>query len=135
MEREGQGEGKGDMDIWRKAHTETYELASECLQTNYYGAKKTTEALISLLQLSDSPTIVNISSEMGRLQHVRNEWATGLLSDIHSLTEDTINEILRLFLADFKDGTLESKGWPTFLSAYIMSKAAMNALTRILANK
>ncbi|KAJ8747195.1 hypothetical protein K2173_014422 [Erythroxylum novogranatense] len=46
---------------------------------------------------------------MGRLQHVQNEWATGLLSDIHSLTEDTIDEILRLFLADFKDGTLKLK--------------------------
>lgn len=44
-----------------------YELAAECLQINYYGLKKTTEKLLPLLQLSDSPRIVNVSSTMGRL--------------------------------------------------------------------
>ena len=41
--------------------TQTYELAEECLQTNYYGAQRMVEALITLLQLSHSPTIVNVS--------------------------------------------------------------------------
>lgn len=44
-----------------------YELAVECLQVNYYGTKRTTEALLPLLQLSDSPRIVNVSSSMGAL--------------------------------------------------------------------
>ena len=48
--------------------TQTYELGEECLQVNYYGAKRTVEALLPFLQLSDSPTIVNVSSSMGILQ-------------------------------------------------------------------
>jgi len=51
-----------------KAMTQTYELAEECLQINYYGTKITVEALMPLLQLSDSPTIVNVSSTMGQLE-------------------------------------------------------------------
>ena len=53
---------------WSKAITETYELAVQCLQINYYGAKRTAEALIPLLQLSNSPRIVNVSSIMGKLE-------------------------------------------------------------------
>ena len=48
--------------------TQTYEAAEECLQTNYYGAKRTVEALFPLLQLSDSPRIVNVSSGAGKLE-------------------------------------------------------------------
>lgn len=51
-----------------KAIVETYELTEECLQTNYYGAKRTTESLLPLLQLSDSPRIVNVSSSMAKLE-------------------------------------------------------------------
>ena len=53
---------------WSKVTIETYELAVECLQINYYGAKRTAEALIPLLQLSNSPRIVNVSSIMGKLE-------------------------------------------------------------------
>ena len=45
-----------------KKTTQTYESVKECVETNYYGAKRTAEALIPLLQLSDSPRIVNVSS-------------------------------------------------------------------------
>ena len=50
---------------------EPFELAEECLKINYYGPKRMTEAFIPLLQLSDLPRIVNVSSRMGKLQ-VRN---------------------------------------------------------------
>lgn len=39
------------------------------------------------------------------------------------------------FLRDFKGGVLEAKGWPKHMAAYIVSKAAMNAYTRLLAKK
>jgi len=51
-----------------KALTQTYELAEECLQINYYGTKITVQSLMPLLQLSDSPTIVNVSSTQGQLE-------------------------------------------------------------------
>ncbi|XP_052723045.1 uncharacterized protein LOC108343809 isoform X1 [Vigna angularis] len=51
-----------------RAVTQTYELAEECLQINYYGTKITIESLMPLLQLSDSPRIVNVSSTLGQLE-------------------------------------------------------------------
>jgi (+)-neomenthol dehydrogenase len=51
-----------------KTETHTYELAEECLKTNYYGAKGMIEALLPILHLSNSPRIVNVSSSMGHLE-------------------------------------------------------------------
>jgi len=53
---------------WSKILTETYKLAEECLKTNYYGAKGMIEVLLPILQLSNSPRIVNVSSSMGHLK-------------------------------------------------------------------
>jgi len=47
---------------------QTCEMAKNCLRTNYYGAKETTEAFLPLLQLSNLPMIVNVSSEAGLLK-------------------------------------------------------------------
>ncbi|XP_028098355.1 (+)-neomenthol dehydrogenase-like [Camellia sinensis] len=115
--------------------TQSYELGNECLQTNYYGTKRMIEALNPLLQLSDSPRIVNVSSMGGKLELIPSEWAKGVLNDVESLTEERVEEVLNEFLKDFKQDSLETKGWPTFSSAYTMSKAAINAYTRILAKK
>ncbi|XP_014515420.1 (+)-neomenthol dehydrogenase-like, partial [Vigna radiata var. radiata] len=115
-----------------RAVTQTYELAEECLKINYYGAKITIEFLMPLLQLSDSPRIVNVSSTKGQLKSFSKEsWARGVFSDVDNLTEEKMDEIVKKFLIDFKEGRLESKGWPKYLGAYIVSKAAMNGYTRI----
>ena len=58
----------GEEINWKEITTQTYSLAEECVETNYYGAKRITEALIPLLLLSDSPRIVNVSSGAGTLQ-------------------------------------------------------------------
>ncbi|XP_062155647.1 (+)-neomenthol dehydrogenase-like [Alnus glutinosa] len=94
-----------------------------------------TEALLPLLQLSDSPRIVNVSSSMGQLKSIPNEWAKGVLGDADSLTEERVDEVLSEFLKDFKEGSLETKGWPGFMPACRVSKAAQNAYTRIMAKK
>ncbi|XVF33372.1 hypothetical protein REPUB_Repub17cG0162900 [Reevesia pubescens] len=120
---------------WRSLMNETPEIAEECLQTNYYGAKRMCESFIPLLQLSDSPRIVNVSSEEGKLKNISNEWAKADLNDAENLTEQKVDEVLSEYMKDFKEGSLEPKGWPDFKSAYILSKAAMNAYTRILAKK
>ncbi|KAM7472170.1 hypothetical protein LguiA_010353 [Lonicera macranthoides] len=120
---------------WNEIMTETYEIAVKCLQTNYYGAKRMIEAHLPLLHLSDSPRIVNVSSSMGKLKNIPNEWAKGVLGDADNLTEERVDDVLSEFLKDFKEGTLQAKGWPQFLSAYTVSKAAMNAYTRIIAKK
>ncbi|KAI6702473.1 hypothetical protein NL676_011609 [Syzygium grande] len=84
------------------------------------------EAHFGLLQRSDSPRIVIVSSIIGKLQHVSNEWAKGVLSDTENLTEAKVDEVVNVFLEDFKNGC-------AVMLAYVVSKAALNAYTRILA--
>jgi len=48
-----------------------------------------------------------------------------VLSDVDNLTEEKVDEIVKKFLSDFKEGSLESKGWPRYLGAYIVSKTAL----------
>ncbi|KAI5428761.1 (+)-neomenthol dehydrogenase [Lathyrus oleraceus] len=120
---------------WKEVGYENYELAENCLKTNFYGVERVTEALLPLLHLSTSPTIVNISSRAGLLKNISNEYARKVFSDIENLTKEKIDEVLKEFEKDYKDGLLEIKGWPTFASAYTMSKAALNAYTRIMAKK
>lgn len=68
-------------------------------------------------------------------QYISNGWARRVLDDTENLTEELIDEVLREYMKDLKEGCLENKGWPTYLSAYMVSKAAMNSYTRILARK
>ncbi|XP_027115127.1 (+)-neomenthol dehydrogenase-like [Coffea arabica] len=112
--------------------TQTYELAVECLQTNYYGAKRMVEACVPLLQLSESPRIVSVSSSMGKLECIKNGWAKRTLGDAENLTEERVDKVVKEFLQDFNEGYQEAKGWPL---AYVISKAALNAYTRILAKR
>ncbi|KAK1425221.1 hypothetical protein QVD17_20568 [Tagetes erecta] len=120
---------------WNEISTQPYNLAEQCIQTNYYGAKRMTEAFTPLLSLSDAPRIVNVSSSSGKLMFVINEWACNILNDAKTLSEERIDEILEVFLKDLKEDSLETKNWPLFLSAYALSKAAMNAYTRVFAKK
>ncbi|KAK9145096.1 hypothetical protein Sjap_004999 [Stephania japonica] len=114
----------------------TYESSKECLDINYYGTKRVTEALLPLLQLSNSARIVNVSSGAGLLQNFSHERAVEVLNNIDENTEQKVDDLLNEFLGDFKEGSIEAKGWPNpSLAAYFLSKAAVNAYTRFLAKK
>ncbi|KAL7233370.1 hypothetical protein ACSBR1_017070 [Camellia fascicularis] len=115
--------------------TQTYSLGEECLEINYYGAKRMIEALIPLLDFSDSPRIVNVSSSSGKLKFLPNEWVKGVFLDDESLTEERIEAGLNKFMKDFKEGELEANCWPSSLSAYTLAKASLNAYTKILAKR
>ncbi|KAI4328763.1 hypothetical protein L6164_021095 [Bauhinia variegata] len=69
------------------------------------------------------------------MQNLPNGWAKEALNDVENLEEEKIDEISNQFLKDFKENALETKGWPAAMSAYIVSKAALNAYTRVLAKK
>ncbi|CAI9274381.1 unnamed protein product [Lactuca saligna] len=114
---------------------EPYELGEECLQTNYFATKSVTEALIPLLQLSNSPRIVNVTSTYGELSYLHNEKLKEELRDMKNVTEERIEEIIQWFLRDFKASKLQENGWPLTVSAYKVSKAMLNAYTRLLAKK
>jgi NAD(P)-dependent dehydrogenase (short-subunit alcohol dehydrogenase family) len=71
-----------------------FAAIERAMQTNFYGAYRTTIALLELLRASPHPRVVNVSSGMG--------------------------------------GVAEMGGWSP---GYRVSKAAMNAMTRILATE
>lgn len=68
-------------------------------------------------------------------QYISNERAKEALGAVDGLTEEKVDEVLQWFLKDFKEDLLEPNGWPTFFSAYTVSKAALNAYARIIAKK
>uniref|UniRef100_A0ACD5VAR6 Uncharacterized protein n=1 Tax=Avena sativa TaxID=4498 RepID=A0ACD5VAR6_AVESA len=115
---------------------ETTEAAKETLQTNYYGTRNVIKALLPVLLLSSSEgRIVNVSSEFGRLILISNEKVRQKLNDIDNLTEEALDELLDKFLKDFEAGALEANGWSSGFAAYKVSKAALNAYTRIMARR
>ncbi|XP_051147320.1 (+)-neomenthol dehydrogenase-like [Andrographis paniculata] len=118
---------------WGEIIVETYDTAEAAFQINYYGAKRMAEALLPLLKLSDSPRIVNMSSVLGLLKNIPNEWAKGILSDVDNLTEEKLNEIVNEYLKDMKNGVAKEKGWPASSGSYVVSKAVLTAYTRLLA--
>lgn len=68
-------------------------------------------------------------------QYVTNLRAKEELRDIKSLTMEKIDSVVEHFLEDDKAGRIDSEGWPINFSAYIISKAALNAYTRVLAKE
>lgn len=114
----------------------TYDVAMDCLNTNYYGYKRVTEALLPLLKLSTSGArIVNASSLASELKRMPNEKLRNDLSNIQIWDEARIEVLLNTFVEDVKEGRLEEAGWPTMLPAYSMSKMVVNLYTRILARR
>lgn len=63
------------------------------------------------------------------------ESARSVLGNIEHLTEERVEAALNEYLKDFKEGSIENKGWSQYMSAYKISKAAVNAYTRLLAKR
>ncbi|KAH9295770.1 hypothetical protein KI387_039358, partial [Taxus chinensis] len=95
------------------------------------------EAVLPLLKLAceGGGRIVNVSSREGVLEYIPSETLRQQLGDFHNLTEDKIDAFLQTFLEDFQRGLLKINGWPVTYSAYFISKAAVNAYTRLLARE
>ncbi|KAL9231557.1 hypothetical protein vseg_006774 [Gypsophila vaccaria] len=116
------------------------EHAEQVINTNYYGTKQVIEAMIPLMKPSTSGArIVNVSSRHGRLNGKKNkisdEALREQLADEDTLTEELIDETLKRFLEQVKDGTWTSGGWPPTYTDYSMSKLAINCYTRYLAKE
>ncbi|KAI5009038.1 hypothetical protein ZWY2020_010086 [Hordeum vulgare] len=115
---------------------QTYDEAVKCLNTNYYGLKWATEALLPLLKKSTSGArIINTTSLRSELQRMPNEKLRESLHDANSWDEARIEAMLSEFLEDMKNERLEAAGWPMMLPAYSMSKMVVNLYTRILARR
>ena len=70
-----------------------------------------------------------------RIQRIPSDSIRNELGDLENLTEEKVDAILKRFLNDFKENSLEANGWTMMLPAYSISKATLNAYTRILAKK
>ncbi|KAI8569424.1 hypothetical protein RHMOL_Rhmol02G0278000 [Rhododendron molle] len=125
--------GGPDSKLKQEMFKKDFGVAEACLKTNYYGVKLVTEELIPLLQLSDSPRIVNISSSMGKLKLVSHENAKKELTNVDGLRVEKVDELVEEFLEDYKEDLVETKGWPANFAPYIVSKAALNGYTRVMA--
>ncbi|WJX72746.1 (+)-neomenthol dehydrogenase [Trifolium repens] len=68
---------RGEISEWNTVVQQNYKSAKECVETNFFGAEKVTEALLPLLQLSASPRIVIVSARIfGQLKYMPNDWVT-----------------------------------------------------------
>jgi carbonyl reductase 1 len=99
------------------------------LAVNFFGALHVTQALLPLL--SDGGNVVMVSSGMGELSAYSPALRASFLDE--ELEVDGLVALVDEFASDVAAGRHTARGWPT--SAYRVSKAALNALTRILAKK
>jgi NAD(P)-dependent dehydrogenase (short-subunit alcohol dehydrogenase family) len=97
------------------------------LNVNYFGSLRVTQALAPLL--SDGGRIVMVSSGMGELSAYSAELKSRFLDPELSL--EALLALVDEFGQAVAAGTHGAHGWPS--SAYRVSKAALNALTRIMA--
>jgi carbonyl reductase 1 len=99
------------------------------LAVNFFGALHVTQALAPLVQ--DSGNIVMVSSGMGELSAYSRELRARFLDERLDLAG--LTALVEEFATEVAAGTHEAHGWPS--SAYRVSKASLNALTRILAKE
>jgi carbonyl reductase 1 len=103
------------------------EVVRGTLAVNFFGALRVTQAIEPLLV--DSGNIVMVSSGMGELNAYSPAIKARFLDA--SLTVERLTALVSEFESGVAQGSHEAAGWPS--SAYRVSKAALNALTRILA--
>ncbi len=93
------------------------------IETNFFGPLRVTLAVLPLLR--DGATITNVTSGLGELSNLDPAHRRELASP--ALTRDHLVELMHAFVAG------RGAGWET--DAYGVSKAALDALTRVLARE
>jgi carbonyl reductase 1 len=105
------------------------DVVRQTLATNFFGTMNLTEALIP--KLADGGAVVNVSSGMGEL----TAYSPGIRARFSDpdIVRAKLVALVNEFAADVAAGRHQERGWPS--SAYRVSKAALNAYTRILAHE
>ncbi|KAL1815084.1 hypothetical protein ACET3Z_017658 [Daucus carota] len=121
---------------YNEIHENSVEHADEVIQTNYYGPKALIEALFPFFSRSITTTrVLNLSSRLGLLNKLKNPEIKKILLYEEKLSEDLIDDIVKLFIDDVKKGQWKSRGWPENWTEYAVSKLALNAYSKVLANR
>ncbi|KAG5563160.1 hypothetical protein RHGRI_005796 [Rhododendron griersonianum] len=64
---------------------------------------------------------------------ISHENAKKELTNVDGLTVEKVDELVEEFLEDYKEDLDETKRWPANFAPYIVSKAALNGYTRVMA--
>lgn len=105
-------------------------VAERTNAVNFFGALHVTDALLP--RVCDKGRIVNVSSGMGELgSNYSAELRERFLDP--KIDREKLVALVNEFIRDVAAGQHSERGWPS--SAYRVSKAAMNALTRLLAKE
>jgi carbonyl reductase 1 len=105
------------------------DVAERTVDNNYRGAVRVTDALFS--KLAPAANIVMVSSGMGELSHLSPALRKRLLAP--TLNRAEIEQLAEEFVNAVKSGNHSAAGFPS--NAYSVSKALMNAFTRVLARE
>jgi NAD(P)-dependent dehydrogenase (short-subunit alcohol dehydrogenase family) len=103
------------------------EVARKTIDANVYGPLRVTEAVLPFMP--DGGTIVMVSSGVGELSGLAGPIRRELTDQ--NLTTAKLMALMERFVGDVTDQRHREAGWPS--SAYRLSKAGLNALTRLLA--
>lgn len=105
------------------------DVARRTVDVNYRGALRVTDALSPLL--ADGASVVMVSSGLGDLSCLGEKLRARVADP--ALTRDALEQLACEFVEDVAGGRHPDAGWPS--SAYNVSKALLNALTRVLARE
>jgi len=104
-------------------------VARQTIDANFYGPMHVTDAVLPLIP--EGGNVVMVSSGVGELSglspRIRGRFAGP------DLTREALSALMEAFVEDVAQGRWRAAGWPG--SAYRVSKAGLNALTRILAGE
>jgi NAD(P)-dependent dehydrogenase (short-subunit alcohol dehydrogenase family) len=105
------------------------DVARGTIEGNYRGAVRVTDALFP--RLAPSANIVMVSSGMGELSSFSTALQQRLLSK--TLSRAQVEQLAEEFVAAVASGTQKAAGFPS--NAYSVSKALLNAFTRVIAHE
>jgi carbonyl reductase 1 len=105
------------------------EMAKATLEANYLGPRRVTDALLP--HLADGAKVVMVSSGSGELSRFGHELRPRFLDP--KLDREKLDALVAEFVRRVGDESYSRTGWPR--SAYGVSKAALNALTRLYARE
>ncbi|WCJ21892.1 NAD(P)-binding Rossmann-fold superfamily protein [Euphorbia peplus] len=111
------------------------EHAETVIRTNYSGPKLLIQSLLPFFRHSHTRTrILNISSRLGSINKLKNQEMKEMIES-EELKEEDIEKMINEFIKNVKNGTWKNKGWPVIWTDYAVSKLALNAFSRLLAEK
>jgi NAD(P)-dependent dehydrogenase (short-subunit alcohol dehydrogenase family) len=102
-------------------------VARQTIDTNFYGPLRVTEALLPMI--ADGGAVVMVSSGAGALSILSRDLRRRFSDP--SLTQQGLLELVEGFVEAVRRERHSQEGWPS--SAYGVSKAALNALVRLMA--